>query len=301
MSPSTSTRRSGFTLVELLVVIAIIGVLVALLLPAVQSARESARRSQCSNNLKQIGLGVHNFHDTYRYLPYTRLDTRETWAVLILPYIEQQTLFDGWNMTREYYQQAPEVRETTLKVYVCPTRRRPPQKSTAGDVHQNGMLPHIPGGVSDYAASTGTPAGGGDYFDGQVVSGTLYDPTTTPTSANGPFRYKSNNPMRFTNIVDGLTNTLFIGEKHIGVKVLNNEGSIYNGDHGSSFKKAGIGAPLIRNIHATGNFGNFGSWHPGICQFVLGDGSVRAIPVSIDLTTLDRLAHREDGNAVNLP
>src|SRR5262245_16032316 len=95
-------RRSGFTLVELLVVIAIIGVLVALLLPAVQAARESARRMQCSNHLKQIGLAVHGFEDVNKVIPYTRLDTRETYAVLLLPYLEQGNLFSQWDMNKQY-------------------------------------------------------------------------------------------------------------------------------------------------------------------------------------------------------
>src|SRR5262245_55784762 len=96
--------RQGFTLVELLVVIAIIGVLVALLLPAVQAARESSRRTQCSNHLKQIGLALYGFEDTYKVIPYTRLDTRETYAVLLLPFLEQNNLFSQWDMSKEYYQ-----------------------------------------------------------------------------------------------------------------------------------------------------------------------------------------------------
>jgi type II secretory pathway pseudopilin PulG len=274
----------------LLVVIAIIGVLVALLLPAVQSAREASRRTQCANNLKQIGLGVHSFHDTNNQMPYTRLDTRETWAVLLLPYIEQPALFNLWNLSKQYYDQVPEVRETTLKVYVCPTRRKPPLKSLDGDVHQNGMLPHRPGGVGDYSASAGTPAGTGDYYEGM-------NGTTQLTCANGAFWYKGPMPLRFSSVTDGLSNTLFIGEKHVNVKKLNYEGSIFNGDHGNSFKKAGVGAPLVRNPQATS--GNFGSWHPGVCQFVLGDGSVRAIRNEVDLTTLGYMVHRWDGVPVS--
>ena len=286
--------KGGFTLVELLVVIAIIGVLVALLLPAVQQAREASRRTQCSNNLKQMGLAVHSFHDAYNYIPYTRLDVRETWAVLLWPYLEQQSLFTKWEMNKQYYDQVPEVREATLKVYVCPTRRSPPKKTIDGDVHQDGTRAHTPGGVGDYTSCAGTPAGTNDYYEGGTFSSVLY---TEQTAANGVFWYKGPKPLRFPSVTDGISNTLFIGEKHIYVKNLNREGSIYNGDHGNSFKKAGVGAALVRNINATS--GNFGSWHPGVCQFLLGDGSVRILRNEINLTTLGYLAHRFDGQAVN--
>src|SRR2546423_1916938 len=96
---SVKRRPGGFTLVELLVVIAIIGVLLALLLPAVQRARESANRTHCANNLKQIGLAVHLYHDQNNVLPPARTsDTGVSWAVILLPYIEQQPFFGQWNV-----------------------------------------------------------------------------------------------------------------------------------------------------------------------------------------------------------
>jgi prepilin-type N-terminal cleavage/methylation domain-containing protein len=286
-------RRRGFTLVELLVVIAIIGVLVALLLPAVQSARESARRMQCSNHLKQIGLAVQNFHDTYQTIPYTRLDTRETAFVLLLPYLEQRNHFEKWNLKLEYYAQAPEVREATFKFYLCPSRQRPVPLLSApnADAHQNGTTPHTPGGVGDYATNAGTPAGQTDYWPGM-------NSTTEQNRANGPFWYKGPPFLRFSNVSDGLSNVVFIGEKHYR-QGTPNDGSIWNGDHGSSFKKLGTGAPIARDPKASG--AQFGSWHPGICQFAFGDGSVRALPVNTDVTTLDRIAHRDDGEPVTLP
>jgi prepilin-type N-terminal cleavage/methylation domain-containing protein len=288
-------RRRGFTLVELLVVIAIIGVLIALLLPAVQAAREASRRTQCASNLKQVGLATANFEDTYKVLPYTRIDTRETWAVIMLPYLEQPGQFALWDMNKNYYSQVDGARLPTLKILVCPTRRKPPQQSRGVDILQGTTNPLVPGGVADYAANTGTQEGTTDYYDGGTFSGVLY---TIQTAANGPFWYKGK-PMRISMITDGLGNTLFFGEKHVAVQELNAEGSTYNGDHGSSFKKAGVGNPLIRNPNQAGNQSRFGSWHPGVCQFVMGDGSVRPIRVSIDLTTLGYLARRDDGQAVS--
>src|ERR1700754_380074 len=135
-------RRSGFTLVELLVVIAIIGVLVALLLPAIQSAREAARRSQCSNNLRQIGLGMHNYVDTWGRLPSALMggltgsddDDGYSWACAILPFVEQKNLYDKINpdgkplpIPNYFAANNKPIPEGTisLNVYKCPTSQLP--------------------------------------------------------------------------------------------------------------------------------------------------------------------------------
>src|SRR5262245_39235333 len=111
MSAAQRARRRAFTLIELLVVIAIIAVLIGLLLPAVQKVREAASRAQCSNHLKQIALGCHTYHDAYGTLPPGRLDHRGgvTWAVLLLPFIEQDTFYKQWDITHLYYDQGPNV------------------------------------------------------------------------------------------------------------------------------------------------------------------------------------------------
>lgn len=280
--------RRAFTLIELLVVIAIIAVLIALLLPAIQKVREAATRMQCANNLKQIGVGLHSYYDSRKLLPYSRLDTAETWAVLLLPYIEQQNLFSQWNMSINYYSQASSVLTTPVPTYFCPTRRAPnaaPTASLSGDVLQNTMNPNVPGALGDYAACAGDPSGTIDYLPSMVAAPSL--------PANGVFIYKGGN-MTFNLIPDGLSNTLFVGEKHIPKFNFGNppDSSIYNGDNGSSHKHAGVGSPLAMGPTGTGEFG---SYHVGVCQFVFGDGSVRPLSVAIDLAALGYLANREDG------
>jgi prepilin-type N-terminal cleavage/methylation domain-containing protein len=291
-------KRNAFTLIELLVVIAIIAILIALLVPAVQKVRESAARAQCSNHLKQIGLAVQGYHDAYKRVPYSRIDTRETWAVILLPFLDQLPLFERWDINLEYYQQVTAVREVSIAVYFCPSRRSPnanPRVSVSGDVHQsNPGGPHVPGALGDYACVTGDPSGQADYLVGMGT------PAVVPGGeANGPIVYKGGN-LKFQSIVDGLSNTIFIGEKHVhknNLGVGGQDGSIFNGDHGAFMRQAGVGAPIARG--PTGS-GQFGSWHPGYCQFVFGDGTVRALPVSIDLTMLGYLANRRDAQVVNL-
>ena len=123
--PTSPRRRSGFTLIELLVVIAIIGVLVGLLLPAVQKAREAANRTQCQNNLKQMGLALHMYHDQYKSLPPSRLPGVElpSWAWLILPGLEQDNLYRLWVDKASFFDMPPEAITANVPIYFCPSRR----------------------------------------------------------------------------------------------------------------------------------------------------------------------------------
>jgi prepilin-type N-terminal cleavage/methylation domain-containing protein len=311
-----ATRR-GFTLVELLVVIAIIGVLVALLLPAVQAAREAARRMQCQSHLKQLGLGVHNFEDIYKSLPHTRMDNRYTWSVELLPFIEQKPLFDEWDLTKSYYNQKVTARQTTIPVYFCPTRRSHklgPQGSISNqngqansvDVADDTTNPMVPGALSDYAASIGTT--GRDYWwDGEGKSGG----DNSAFKCRGAFQMMNDWRIgapgtatapgkRLAQFTDGTSNSFFIGEKHVQVGkfgMVGSDGSTYNGDKGYAYRAAGPSYPLVR-IPTQTETNRFGSFHPGVCQFVMADGSIRAVRVAISSTVLGYLADVDDGNTI---
>src|SRR5262245_33781 len=172
-SPRFRSARSGFTLIELLAVIAIIAILIGLLVPAVQKVREAANRASCQNNLKQIGLAVHTYHDNQRRLPptYIRQDW-VTWAVLILPFLEQENAYKLWDVPLRYYDQPNrdvanlDPTPRNFPVYFCPSRRGPDigfsvdNGGTDQDVPSaHTDLNHRPGGLSDYAACHGTDVG----------------------------------------------------------------------------------------------------------------------------------------------
>jgi type II secretory pathway pseudopilin PulG len=145
----------------MLVVLSIISVLVGLLLPAVQQAREAAHRTRCANNLRQIGLAMHHYHLQYGTLPPARCsDQGATWAVLILPYLEQDNLHRAWDLRRSYYQQTETARLSPVATYFCPSRRAAdsdPAASVAGDVPTDGPADarNVPGALGDYAANVG--------------------------------------------------------------------------------------------------------------------------------------------------
>jgi prepilin-type N-terminal cleavage/methylation domain-containing protein len=157
-------RRGGFTLIELLVVIGIIAMLMGLLLPAVQKVRESANRISCGNNLHQIAIAMHHYELDNKQLPPRCLRSDgPTWGVVILPYVEQEPLFQRWDLSRSYYDQGDDVRMASLSIYFCPSRRgaRAAGYSISGDqrwLGGNNYGPNVPGALSDYAACLGNSA-----------------------------------------------------------------------------------------------------------------------------------------------
>jgi hypothetical protein len=319
------------------VVIAILAVLIGLLLPAVQKVREAAARTQCQNNLKQIGLAVHNFHDSYGFLPPSTIrDDWATWAVLILPFLEQDNIYRGWDLQLRYVEQtgAPDPRRNNIKTYFCPSRRSASGlgfsvNDMPGPADPAAALGPHPGGLSDYACNGGNdstnnrPHGAmtvanavGVRPDGTRITGSFNQspPNTRITSWTGV--------IDFGGISDGTTNTLLIGEKHVRPASRdgkNEDRSVFSGSNANTFSRlagappAGVAQvdgvtqyPLIQNerdqtLATTTPPGaydcntGFGGPHPGICMFVFCDGSVKGVKKTVDLTTLTRLAVRNDG------
>jgi prepilin-type processing-associated H-X9-DG protein len=305
----------------MLVVIAIIAILIALLLPAVQAAREAARNVQCKNHLKQLGVAVHNYHATHRRLPPSRQSggnrydyethlapepitrVRLTWFVLILPQLEQQAAYDLWNLSALYpsqpYPDGPggqvdprNPRAVQIPVYYCPSRRSPGPRTTN---HPN------PGSAGDYAASSGIDvidAGGVTTSDwrnpngnGAIICGDCYDASGNkmPTDSQNPcVRWRSS--ISFDHFRDGLSNTLLAGEKHEPVPDGSKELSLYHGGRASPAARRGDRA-IARGRGEPSN-DQFGSSHIGVCNFTFADGSVRSMGVELGVDVLSSLATR---------
>ena len=283
----------GFTLVELLVVIAIIGMLVALLVPAVQSAREAARRAQCTNNLKQTGLAIHNFHSAREMLPACRIvEHHATWALVILPYFEEGASFDQWDLRRCYYDNPESVRQQIMSSYICPSRGRETLLSIADvpdGMHSSHPKVNHPGAVGHYHASKSSfPIGG--HITSRDADGAMIYGVTTNDSA-GPVLPDDNwrSLTKFRTITDGLSHTTLAGEAVYGRTVRT---SIYNGDH-SPGGTMGPGYPIALSRNQTG--ASFGSDHPGVCLFVFCDGHVQALPVSTNSVVLGQMVTRAGG------
>jgi prepilin-type N-terminal cleavage/methylation domain-containing protein/prepilin-type processing-associated H-X9-DG protein len=294
-------RRAGFTLIELLVVIAIIGVLIALLLPAVQKVREAANRAKCLNNLKQIGLAMHNYHDAYEVLPYARSGGRpqdNSWAVLILPYIEQGPLYalyatpipngsggtyamnsdSGLNDLNRSQFEATGALNAQVPIFFCPSRRSPGPDGMSMNGGAN--YDNEQGACGDYGAVLGDD----NYNTGAFHVNDVY--------AVG---------IRFAQITDGLSNTLLAGEKHVPVGsfgVVPNDFIIYAAKDAATVGRL-AGAKHALAVSQTDPFNDqFGSWHSGTVQFVFCDGHVQGLKTSIPGDVLGLLGNRQDGQVI---
>ena len=325
-------RRQGFTLVELLVVIAIIGILVGLLLPAVQAAREAARRMQCSNNLKQIGLAILNYEGTHKRIPPGAifaggaattigrfsgpLNNRGSLLAFILPYIEQNALYAQFDfaMPIDDARFPPTVnggmflKGATVPAYICP--------SDTNDVLSPGVNQIQP---SNYHMSTGPTADISDSgscscplittFRTYSLAGTNVNAPAGPFSRNG-----HNYTAKLSHISDGLSNTIFVGEVRADSSNHVRAGWSHSNKWGI-FTQVPINfdsmEPDVATATAKGKTAcnarctwnsevGFKSRHSGGAMFVLGDGSVQFLSQNIDMVNYNRLGAKADGNTASL-
>jgi prepilin-type N-terminal cleavage/methylation domain-containing protein/prepilin-type processing-associated H-X9-DG protein len=261
-SPSPQITPRGFTLVELLVVIAIIGILIALLLPAVQMAREAARRASCLNNLRQMGIGLHNYHDALRCFPPGGIEPRSmlhphgrqiAWSALLLPYVEQEPLYERLDTGKAF--DAPENAQaaaTVLSVYVCPS-------VPGGDQLQSGRGPCRYGGIyGERITSPNSPPKGVMLYD-RAIS--------------------------ISKIRDGTSQTLVISEDCDF-----SDGQWINARNVFDQAFAINQAPAFEN--------DIRSKHPGGANGVFGDGSARFLAETMDLKTLAAICTRAGGEII---
>ena len=298
-------RTLGFTLIELLVVIAIIAILIALLLPAVQQAREAARRSACKNNLKQLALALHNYESTFRLLPPGYLHKGDpagtpanymgfAWGTMLLPQLEQNNVYDQFDFHRPVFDAVNLTpRERQLNVFLCPSD---PYSEGNFVVRDDTVTPIERYAAASYAANWGP----------STATVNLDD---TPLQSDGVF-YR-NSDTRFRDVTDGLSNTLFLGERTNGPI----NGSTTAGGH-AFFENAWSAAvrevtdladdhghmvlfeTQFRPNQVGGDDKGLSAPHEGICQFAMGDGSVRAISENIDAGVYNSLGTRSGGEVI---
>jgi prepilin-type N-terminal cleavage/methylation domain-containing protein/prepilin-type processing-associated H-X9-DG protein len=273
-------QHNAFTLVELLVVIAIIGILVALLLPAVQAAREAARRTQCTNNLTQLILAVQNYEMAYRVYPPGTIDEKgpivnkaegyhHNWLVHLLPYMEERNTYDHIDFdVGVYHENNAEVRKVQIATLRCPS----------------------------------DPAWGKVSFSSYAG---LHHDLDEPIDVDNHGVFFLNSAVRYDQIRDGTTHTIFIGERisesqndlgwMSGTRwTLRNTGETINASR-SRLQKSRAGLTDDTATDGTVVVGGFGSYHPGGANFALGDGHIQFIPETMGIEVLQQYGHRADG------
>lgn len=314
--------RPGFTLIELLVVIAIIGILIALLLPAVQAAREAARVLQCGNHLKQMGLAWHNHEDTYGYFPGggwganwvgdpDRGSGRRQpggWIYTQLPFIEQSQLHDlGQGESASVKRRlAAEVIATPLAFMNCPSRREAiayPMSPTHRNANHTDVATR-----TDYAACAGDADWSEPYTwePGTLAEGDAPDaPWAHHPQYNGVSYERSE--VTIADVADGTTNTYMVGEKYLNPDHYDTGGdpsddwSMYSGHQDDNYRVTHPSWPPMPDTPGVLNRCSFGSNHVSTWQVVMCDGSVRMISFSIDKEVHRRLGNRKDRLPVKVP
>jgi prepilin-type N-terminal cleavage/methylation domain-containing protein/prepilin-type processing-associated H-X9-DG protein len=282
-----NSSRRGFTLIELLVVIAIIAILIALLLPAVQQAREAARRSQCKNNLKQIGLALHNYHDVHNTMPSGWIaveDGRHSphdgmngagWGTMILPFLDQAPLYNQFDSRLSIIDPANDsFRTTILTVWQCPSDPKPDRWQIEEEGSPGTVLAELP--TANYVAGFGT----------EELHGCENAPGDFPVSANGQCigdgAFYHNSKVQFRDVTDGLSNTLVVGERRTH-EVLGWYstwvGMVPEGEE--AFQRVQGAFDHVPN-DPVAHLDDFSSRHVGGAQFLAGDGHVRFVSENID-------------------
>jgi prepilin-type N-terminal cleavage/methylation domain-containing protein/prepilin-type processing-associated H-X9-DG protein len=270
--------RRAFTLIELLVVIAMIGILVALLLPAIQAAREAARRTQCVNNLKQLGTALHNYHDTFGKLPPGWVDSGNFgwgWNVFLFPFMEQQSFYDRLQVDQKTLIQVNNNAATQpLLLTVLPNLRCPSDTANEAGEQTVGLNANQrPVATSNYVGSRG--------FFSMANGDTSNDPVVDNTLNNGVFY--ANSRVRLADILDGTTNTLALGEKGIDSANLTATPPIraacWAGD--GRAQNGNAVTACVRGKMNQGNQNNFSSAHSGGANFAMCDASVRFLSENI--------------------
>ena len=276
-------RRAGFTLVELLVVIAIIGILVALLLPAVQAAREAGRRAQCQNNLRQYGIAIHNYHDTLKALPIGNTSNRWwTFQSRVLPYMEQQNVYALINYTypgscfdygasRVAVNPATDPGNTMMAVDVCPS------DPLGGSICQTNFTTVGYHGCTGYLGVNGT------------------------SSANRDGSFFSDSKLGLAQVKDGTSNTIFMGERGIPTDLYwgwSFCGAGYDGS-GDGDNTCSTQLPFCMGKNDGNHNLHFWSYHPGGGHFLLGDASVTFISYNVNFATYQALSTRFGGEVVS--
>ena len=305
-------RIRGFTLIELLVVIAIIAILIALLLPAVQQAREAARRSQCKNNLKQIGLALQNYHDVHLAFPPGGYISKWSFKTGLLPYLDMSAAYNSVNFEDNIRNTggATDGSYSCLTVNLVAKANDPNQNDPVSTEKPVFYCPSDPkGGAVPYVSNTATlgvhrlgsylgVGGDGNPSPGSIASQyppshPSYDPATIPSPRNGMLYFDSHTRMR--DVTDGTSNTMIVGERGISAANPGDYGwDICAGYEGDGWLRVGAGFSQgdpfnnpgwIHDVH-------FWSFHAGGGHFLFTDGSVHFLSYNIDFGLYKALATR---------